>query len=243
MSRGRANEGRRRPGGSLVELAIALAVSATLIAVLGGLARASRVASRGAATDALRQDLADAGELLVRDLRDGLSPSAQGDTALELSRAIGGAMSCSASGRFALRREHAWWLLAPEPGDSAWWYDGTGWRAAAVRAVGTARCDDGQQADVLHLPSGWADGAVVPVRVLRRVRWVAYRDGAGRWSLGSRQRTATWSAVQPVVGPFDELRLGAAAGAAWRLRLTARRGGATAEVERSVARRNGDPGP
>lgn len=232
-----------RRGTSLVELLVALTVGAILLVTMGGVLRATRTAERGAGRDRLAADLADAGELLVRDLRHGLTPRPVGDTALELSRPIGGALSCPSAGPAALPRADGWWQAGPEPGDSAWWHDGVAWQATAVRGVAAGRCADGAPADLLELPSPWSADARVHVRLLRRVRWVAYRDGSGRWSLGFRQRTSVWSAVQPVVGPFDGLRMVVVPGDAWTIRLEGRRGEDVAAVERAVARRNLDPSP
>lgn len=234
---------RGQRGATLVEVVVVLGIIGLTITALGGMARASRISEHGARADGLTLELADAGELLVRDLRGGMAPQALGDTALELSRAVGVGESCVAEGRTAVPREMAWWDTGPESGDTLWWHDAAGWQGARMLGSASGACADGRPADVLDLSRRWAADALVPVRVLRRVRWVSYRDGAGRWSLGFRQRTSTWSSVQPVVGPFDALRLRAVPGGVWTLTLTASRGSVERSVTRSVARRNVDAVP
>jgi len=45
----------------------------------------------------------------------------------------------------------------------------------------------------------------MPVRVLRRVRYALYQAPSGRWYLGfsERQGDGTWSAREPIAGPYD----------------------------------------
>lgn len=192
-----------RRGVTLLELLVALAL---LGAVFAGLPRSS-AADRARRADREAARLAtDAADLIVRDLRGGGAVMALGDTAVELTRVVGVAAACASTAPLVVVDDASrHWLEAPRAGDDlAIWRDTT-WAPVSIDAVSAERCATGARGTRL------ATGAVpagAPVVVLRRVRWVAYRDGEGRAQVGVRERRANrWSAVQPAVGPADSVTL------------------------------------
>ncbi|MDX2182419.1 MAG: prepilin-type N-terminal cleavage/methylation domain-containing protein [Gemmatimonadaceae bacterium] len=227
-----------RRGITLLELLVAFTL---LGAVFAALPRAS-ASDRARRADRDGQRLAaDAADLLARDLRAGLSAALLGDTALELTRSLGVGATCEAVvPGLVVDAESRVWLDEPRVGDTlAVWRDTT-WAHHVVDRVAAERCSAGRRGTRLSMV---AVPTAAPVQILRRVRWVVYRDPDGRAQLGLRDRRgARWSATQPAVGPADSLRLGLAVdGPLARVEVHAALGGRWQRAERQVAQRNAWP--
>lgn len=194
----------RRTGTTLAEVLVAL----VLVAVILAAAMPSAAARRADAPRDARRLAADAAELLVRELREGVAPRRLGDTAVDLQRIVAAGWTCRAvDGGVGVRRDAPGtrWRSTPRDGDV--WLQGVRdrWDALGHGAPQGTACDDGTPA--------WRPAAAVgepgrPVRVLRAARWVTYRDAAGDRQLGLREALgAGWDVVQPVVGPFEALQV------------------------------------
>ncbi len=217
----------RRPGHSLVELLVALALSAIVLgaatstllrqhrtaATLDGRARSG--AQLRAATGAIGAELA-----LLSVAAGDLVPGELGDTALELRAFVGSGVACDDGVGVV--------LLAPEPaspasptplvsakaGDSLWWYVGAkegGWRGTSIAAADSVflacLAVGGAMAPVARLAIGGTDSLRrgTPLRVTRKARYAFYRSGDGSWQLGFREwneGTRRLAAPQPIAGPF-----------------------------------------
>jgi type II secretory pathway pseudopilin PulG len=216
----------RRGGTTLVELLVALALCAVLLAAASGsLLRHQRSAHRVGALAAAESQTRHAlrllaGELAALDPAAGdIAPGAT-DSTLELRAVVASALVCDSAdsaGTLAPVGGGATPLgglaRAPAPGDTLWYHtsDSLGWRARAVLAVArtSAACAAPATAsgatDRLTLDAPVGAGGGTPLRITRRERWVVYRASDGRWSLGVRDwsvAAARFLAPQPVAGPF-----------------------------------------
>ena len=202
---------KARGGTGLAESLVALALAGVVMAVAGrGLSQHVRLRRE-------RDDQARADEVMqvVRDvLRAELdhaapAPFLLGDTAVQLASSRLFALACDQSpSRLMLPASAAWWS-APRAGDSLALMDtlsGSEWRAAIV-ATGTqrasVRCPIGGTRLTLSLPPPPSVPALLlPVRVWRAMRYVAYRGSDGAWWLGERSCTPACSSAQPIAGPL-----------------------------------------
>lgn len=217
----------RRRGATLLELLVAMALGAVLLAAASStLVRQRRSAS--AQTSRVRaesQVRAALGELEVA--LEGLSPAAGDlvagearDTALQLRTVIASAIACDSTIGFAslatadTGAERASGLAAaPKAGDSLWWRPpgASAWVARRVTTI-TAKsgsCSAGGNGTQPLLQLGFQSSDTVhrgaPLRLTRQARYSFYHAGDGTWQLG----IAEWSDVlhafpppQPVAGPF-----------------------------------------
>jgi prepilin-type N-terminal cleavage/methylation domain-containing protein len=222
----------RRTGMTLAELLVALIVFSILCAAIGALLIRQERFARGT-RDALSRHvrLREGLAVLTRELYP-VSPrlgdiAAAGDTLLDLSVTIGGAVACAASGAEILLpapsiggNTLAGWSEPPAAGDTllvlareAGQSDtAAAWRGTAIVAVGAAAAGcpapfASAAADriTLSAPQEPAARAGVPVRVVRRYRWRLYRAGDGDWYLGAQDwsvERAAWNTIQPVSGPY-----------------------------------------
>lgn len=200
-----------RRGTSLVESLVALALAGVVMAV------ASRGLSHHLRLRRERDDQARADEVVqvVREiLRAELdhaepAPFLLGDTAVQLASSRVVAVACDQSpARLVLPASAAWWS-APRAGDSLALIDtlsGAEWRAAIV-ATGTqrasVRCPMGGTRLTLSLPPPSSVPALLlPTRVWRAMRYMAYRGSDGAWWLGERSCAPACSSAQPIAGPL-----------------------------------------
>lgn len=213
-----------RTGATLVELVVALTLSAIVLGTAASSVlrqhRTTRVVAADAATSAqLRAATgALAAELSVLSTSAGdIVPGEARDTALQLRALVTAGVACAdavASATFAPDDDgvpEALWDNEPRVGDSLWWYAGDAWRSARIVSSDSvlAGC---LLAGVPARParrivvSGPADTIPLgaPLRVTRPARYSFYRSGDGSWQLGLREWIAgdRFGAPQPVAGPF-----------------------------------------
>jgi hypothetical protein len=219
-----------RRGGSLIELLVALPITALLAAAAAGsliaawrVARASDAALTGArefrhAQAALEADLRPLQAADLHDVRD---------TMLEFDALLGVGVICAAAAGtvdvIPIDRRDAHglsWATRVLPSDPVvlWHRDPRSTtdivpvRTAIVSLQWGASCSgvgwthgwSDQRAVRLTLPGATAPTAVVgsPVVIKRRTRYSLYRSGSS-WFLGRRtQSGAGWEVIQPVAGPF-----------------------------------------
>jgi type II secretory pathway pseudopilin PulG len=153
-----------RPGASLVELLVALTVTAVVLAVAtGSLLRQQRTSSALHATGAANAQLRAGTSLLPAQLAL-LSPATSDlavgqirDTALQFRSAIATGVSCDSGAAvvFAIEQDSLWTsgvASTPHGSDSLWWYDGDSARWNGRLVVGartdSARCGSGGTAPV-----------------------------------------------------------------------------------------------
>ncbi len=227
-----------RRGTGLAELLVTLALSGVVMAT----AARSLVLHVRLQRDRAAQTQADE---IVRDVHaivraelghaDG-HVGVLGDTAIELASLRAFAVACDvATTRLYLPSSIVWWSPA-RVGDSVAVLDtlaGREWRTA-ITATGTqhasARCPAGAiRLTLAAAPPATVAVMLLPVRVWRVVRYVAYRAGDGTWWLGERSCLPGCGSAQPIAGP-----LLAAAQGGWRLALVAGRDGRPIALDVSV---------
>ena len=217
----------RRPGASLVELIVALALSAVVLGTAASSVlrqhRTTRVVTGEAASTAQLRAATGAlsAELAVLGGGGGdIVPGEARDTAIQLRALVSSGVACDAavaSVTFAPDDDglpEALWGNVPHVGDTLWWYATSpmsAWRGARIVASDsvTAPC---LLAGSTGLParrvtvSGVGDtiGVGAPLRVTRPARYSFYKSGDGSWQLGLREWLADdhFGAPQPVAGPF-----------------------------------------
>lgn len=206
-----------RPGLTLVELVVALALGTVVVGVYAASIVGQRRSERTSASALFPASAADDAVHTVSSAlarvaaADSLWPHA--DTALEWRATVGVALACAAG---------ADTVVVPDTGASAWWESfadsgdvialgsaaGT-WERHAVLGVRTrasgGACGTPQHILALREPVG-AGGAML-VRVMRRVRFMLYRGGDGSWWFGQRScdepPASHCSSAQPIAGPLD----------------------------------------
>ncbi len=217
-----------RRGASLVELLVALVITAVVLAVAtGSLLRQQRTSRAlsviGAANAQLRAgtSLLPAQLALLSPATSDLAVGQIRDTALQFRSAIATGVSCDSGAAvvFAIEQDSLWTsgvASTPHGSDSLWWYDGDSARWNGRLVVGartdSARCGPGRsgsagQKSVMHVDLAGSDvvQAFAPLRITRQTRIAVYRASDGTWQLGYREWndvTATFAAPQPVAGPF-----------------------------------------
>ena len=216
----------RRAGSSLVELLVALGLTAVLLAAAtGSMLRQQRAARWVGALGAAESQTSHALRLLPEELAsldaaagDVVSGQAS-DSMLELRAVVASSITCDSATAFVTLVPDAaaapplgGSARAPAPGDTLWYHaDSLGWRARAILAASpvasACRIPSASSASTVRLtvdaPLDVAGGT--PLRVTRHERWVVYRATDGRWYLGVRDwnvAAARFNASQPVAGPF-----------------------------------------
>ena len=216
-----------RAGTSLVELIVALAIAALVLATatssLLHQQRGARWAVAWSGAEAQMRPLAQLlpGELAPLDAGAGdLVSGAASDSTMQLRAVVASSLACdSAAAVLTLvpdlpsRGAIGGVARAPVAGDSLWYYpsDLLGWQSRRVLAVSHSSVACGLPASpagstyrlTLDAPAGAPGGT--PVRVTRQERYVVYRASDGWWYLGNRAwsaSTGTFAAPQPIAGPF-----------------------------------------
>src|SRR6201989_1971924 len=223
---------RVRPGFTLAELTLVLALSAVVLGLISsiGTRLQRQLAAETTRLAACEQLRAAAAERLPLELRS-LSPAGGDvvearDTSLQFRGSLGTGVVCSATGSTIvvapfLGARATSGAPAAQGGDTLWLLDSSDaserWLAipaAAIRGV-TGAClaldaSSGRVFDIGHLlfihtrtPIAAGPGAVF--RITRPVRYSFYRATDGRWYLGMRSwnvATAQLNTIQPVSGPY-----------------------------------------
>jgi hypothetical protein len=161
-------------------------------------------------------------------------PRVLGDTAIELASLRAVAVACDvATTRLIIPSSVAWWS-PPRAGDSVAVIDtltGREWHAA-VASTGTqhasVRCPAGGTRLTLATAAPTM-AMLLPLRVWRVVRYVAYRAGDGTWWLGERSCLPACGSAQPIAGPIIAPVQGG-----WRLAMVAGRDGRSLALDISV---------
>jgi len=217
---------RGRAGHSLLELMVALAMLAIVLAAVLGTTLRSWRANRDHGARAEARTQLEAGMFAVAtDLRPlsatagDLAPGEARDSAVEIrALVVTGAICDTAAGRLAMQPAAAPDLLdrptVPAAGDEAWSFadddSGGRWHAATVTSarrttvVGGRCARDGSAMHLALSDADWPHALGAPVRVTRRARWSAYRTADG-WFLGRREWSPgllRFDVVQPVAGPL-----------------------------------------
>lgn len=214
-----------RPGHTLVELLIALALlGVVLTIVIGTTLTTWRSHRRAAARADTRAQMQAGGLALAADLRS-LDAAAgdfvdggMRDSSLDIRALVLAAVTCDTlpatiSIRQLVAPDGLAPITAPLPsfGDTLWiGRDASeGWRWDGVSVLSSRRtataCRGAPGIRVVAagvLPSIPVDA---PVRVSRRARWSHYRGSDARWYLGRREwdrALGRYDVVQPVAGPF-----------------------------------------
>lgn len=222
-----------RRGTTLAEMSVALLLVGCAAAIGASLLVAAERRTRAATSgDLADQTTAAIATALGGDVA-GADPDSvfvRGDTALEIAASVGVSVVCAINGGELILppasattgRPFSAWRQPPERDDVALAWDSAAraWRALAVDRVAWTQAGGGCAAGstwrsvadsvarfpVLRLGVRGPIPALLPgtpVRVLRRVRWVAYRAPDGRWWLGLRRcAAASCGAVQPAAGPL-----------------------------------------
>jgi type II secretory pathway pseudopilin PulG len=219
------SERRGGRGTTLLELVVALLVSAVAIA---GAYRVLLAVQRFVLLESgrleVQQALRAASQVLAAEVRE-LDPQggdivAMGPDSLSIRAMRLLTVTCAspapASGAVVVRDRLTYGYRAVDPGrDRALVLTGTGpgngdeaWLDFAISGVEAgARCDDGAPGTRLTLvdDSGRvaALGAGSPVRTYERLVYRLYADETGAWWLGMRSWTGgSWAAISPVAGPL-----------------------------------------
>jgi prepilin-type N-terminal cleavage/methylation domain-containing protein len=215
-----------RRGTTLVELLVALVLSAVLLgAASSSLLRQQRAARWVGASSAAESQVRHvarllSGELALLDAESGDVAAGQAsDSSLELRAVVASGLACdTATNVVALAPPGlttpplSGVARAPAPGDSLWYdADSLGWRGRAVLAVARASAGCTLPAATagatyrLTLDAPIDASGATPVRLTRWERYVVYRASDGRWYVGIRDwsvASARYLAPQPVAGPF-----------------------------------------
>jgi prepilin-type N-terminal cleavage/methylation domain-containing protein len=215
-----------RRGTTLVELLVALVLSAVLLGVASStLLRHQRAAHWVGASSAAESQVRHvarllSGELALLDAESGdIAAGQANDSSLELRAVVVSALTCDSATNVvtlapagAVAPPLSGVARAPAPGDSLWYLgDSLGWRGRAVVAVAraSAACTlpsatTGATYELtLDAPIGASGGT--PLRLTRWERYVVYRASDGRWYVGIRDwsvASARYLSSQPVAGPF-----------------------------------------
>lgn len=216
-----------RAGTSLVELLVALALAAVVLAAAtGSMLRQQRAARWVGVLGAAESQARHAVRLLPDELAlldpaaGDVVPAQATDSTVELRAVIASAIACdSATSVVTLAPDLG--LVPPlggvaraiAAGDTLWFLtDSLGWQARAVLAASriSSAClrppTPGAAITtrlVLDAPTNAGGGT--PLRVTRHERWLFYRASDGGWYLGVRDwnaATARFNTSQPVAGPF-----------------------------------------
>ena len=217
----------RRIGATLVELIVALTLSAIVLGAATSsvlrqhrtarlvVGEAATTAQLRAATGALSAELS----VLSRATGD-IVPGEARDTALQLRALVAAGISCNdavGSATFAPDEEglpEALWGTIPRVGDSLWWHAGdttAQWHSARILSSDsvTAAClltgaPPRPARRVVVSVAGDTIPFGAPLRVTRPTRYSFYRSGDGSWQLGLRDWIGGdhFGAPQPVAGPF-----------------------------------------
>lgn len=202
---------KSRRGTGLTESLVALALAGVVMAA------ATRGLSQHVRTRRERDDQARADDIVqvVRDvLRAELDhaepgPRLLGDSAVQLASTRVLALPCDVTPtRLTLPSSAGWWSSA-QVGDSVALIDtlrGAEWRTAVVATStvrASARCPTGgtRLSLAVPLPSS-VPALLLPSRVWRVVRYVAYRAGDGTWWMGERSCAPGCASAQPIAGPL-----------------------------------------
>jgi len=215
-----------RPGTSLAELLVALALGGIVLTIAAGsMLRQQRGARWIEGLSGAELQLRPVMRFLTDELSDldasagDVAPGQASDSSLQLRTVVATSLTCDSTAAVTLLPEGAAVpalgssARPPADGDSVWLYLGAvyGWsvrRVAGVSRVTTA-CAVPTSARgpafrlLLDAPADVPAGT--PVRVTRWERWAVYRAGDGRWYAGIRDFSPTTSrflAAQPVAGPF-----------------------------------------
>jgi hypothetical protein len=190
---------------SLVSLALAGVVMAAASRGLSQHLRLRRERDDQARSDEVVQVVRD---VLRAELRHAApTPQLLGDTAVQLASARVIGVACDQSSTALVIPATAGWWSAPRFGDSLAVLDtvtGAEWRTtvgATVAQRASLRCPLGGTRIAVAVPPS-APARVLPVRIWRVVRYMAYRAGDGSWWLGERTCTPGCGSAQPVAGPL-----------------------------------------
>ncbi|MDB4881968.1 MAG: hypothetical protein JWL95_734 [Gemmatimonadetes bacterium] len=216
-----------RPGTSLVELVIALALTGLALAAASASLlrqqRGFRWVGEVAGAESQMRPLAHIlpAELALLDAAAGdLAAGQASDSTLQIRAAIASSLSCDSAGSAV--------VLAPESasgiaiggssrdaqaGDSLWFFasDSFGWQARRVTGVTNVRVGCGAPlmpvgvTSRLTLDAPMDVPGATPVRITRQERYLFYRAGDGAWYLGLSDWSAAarrFASPQPVAGPF-----------------------------------------
>jgi hypothetical protein len=214
-----------RPGSTLAELLVALALTAIVLgAASASVLRQQRISSTLTGTVA-SESQAQAAAMILSSGLAGLAPSAGDlspggarDSSLQLRAAILTGFACDdAAGRAIIGAAGrgdtagAAALSLPRTGDSIWWYLGKGaaWIGRSVAQVASgAYCASTATGGAARVAFVGADTVPrgAPVRITRQTRYVVYRAGDGSWQVGLREwneGAQQFSAPEPLAGPFQ----------------------------------------
>lgn len=219
--------GRRSPGITLIELVVALLLSAAAAAGAHRvLLTAGRFLRLQSAMVEVHQSLRAVSQVLSSELRE-LDPQggdivAMGADSISIRAMRGLAVTCSSpapgSGAIVTRDRLTFGYRAVDPErDRALVLAGGGpesggdeeWRDFGISsATPAARCDDGAMGTRLALVDGAGApreiAAGSPVRTYERVVYRLYADETGTSWLGIRGMTrGSWAAISPVAGPLQ----------------------------------------
>ena len=216
-----------RAGTSLVELIVALALTALVL----GTATSSLLHQQHGARWAGALGVAESqmrplvqilpAELASRDAGAGdVTSGAASDSTMQIRAVIASSLACdSAAGVLTLLPDATSGVATggvartPLAGDSVWFFpsDSIGWQPRRVVGVSHGRTACALPAALagpayhlsLDAPADVPGGT--PARVTRQERYVIYRASDGWWYLGARAWsavTSSFSAPQPMAGPF-----------------------------------------
>ena len=215
-----------RHGTTLVELLVALALSAVLLGVASSsLLRQQRAAGGVGASSAAESQVRHvarllSGELALLDAESGDVAAGQAnDSSIEIRAVVASALACDTATNVvtlapagATTPPLSGVARAPAAGDSLWYdADSLGWRGRAVLAVARASAGCAVPAAAagatyrLTLDTPIDASGATPLRLTRWERYVVYRASDGHSYLGIREWSASsarYLAPQPVAGPF-----------------------------------------
>lgn len=230
---------------TIVELLVALAAGAIVIAAVARLYVAQEATARtllaGARDEARIREAASILPVTLRAVapREGdIPPGMASDTAIELRETIASGVVCDIGAAFVTLPEDSddattlgAYLSRPEAGDTAWMLgaaDSSGtrrWLGRAISDVGAARCGaigalaggaNGVRLTTATDPRAAGVGLGTPVRVTRRARFSLYRAGDGAWWLGYRAWSAATGRLATVQPASGPYAAPSAAGAPFR---------------------------
>ena len=219
--------GRGSPGVTLLELVVALLLSAVVLAgAYQVLVTARRLVRIQSAMLEVQQNIRAATQVLTAELRE-LDPEggdivAMGVDSISIRAMRGLAVTCAApatgSAAIVVRDGLTFGYRAVDPGrDRALVLTASGagggddtWSDFGISSVSPgARCDDGVAGTRIALVDGGgpvdAIAAGSPIRTYERVVYRLYADESDTWWLGVRGWTGgSWAAISPVAGPLQQ---------------------------------------